>query len=238
MNQDCVLWDPALSLLAVADGMGGHNAGDVASRAAVDTIRLFLDKSNTDEACTWPFGIDPSLPLDKNRLRTAVQLANRRVFRDAEQRIEYTGMGTTVVAGLVKGAHLTYVNVGDSRLYLMEDQGLRPLTRDDSWAALLASESSLDAAAIARHPMRHILTSVVGARPELEPVLDERTLDPGQMLLLCTDGLYTVLSDADMHAIVSGEPDLERAADALIRAALDATCDDNVSVMLARYTAD
>jgi protein phosphatase len=238
MNQDCVLWDPAVSLVAVADGMGGHNAGEVASQVALDTIRLFLQKSGTDDACTWPFGVNPSLPLDVNRLRTAVQLANRRVCREAEQRVEYTGMGTTVVAALVVGAHVTYANVGDSRLYLVEEAGLRQLTLDDSWAALLARESSLDAGAIARHPMRHVLTSVVGARPELEPVVDELDLAPGQTVLMCTDGLYTSLSESQMHAILLADADLDRAADALIGAAVGATCDDNVSVVLARYSPD
>jgi protein phosphatase len=238
MNEDCVMWEPALSLIVVADGMGGHNAGEVASRIALDTIRLFLDKSAEDHDCTWPFGVNPSRSLDTNRLATAVQLANRRVFRDAEQRVEYTGMGTTVVAALVSGAKVIYVNVGDSRLYRVDPDRLTQVSRDDSWAALLSRESALDETAILAHPMRHILTNVVGARPELELTVEEFDLQPGQTLLFCSDGLYTTLAEGDVHAIIAGQPDLDRATDALIQAALDAKCGDNVSVVLARYTPD
>jgi protein phosphatase len=238
MNEDCVLWEPSLSLVALADGMGGHNAGEVASRLALDTIRLFLEKSGADHDCTWPFGVNPSLPLDINRLSTALQLANRRVFRDAEQRVEYTGMGTTVVAALISGSQMTFVNVGDSRMYLVGPDALRQLTRDDSWAALLARESRLDEASILRHPMRHVLTNVVGARTELELTVEELALESGQTLLLCSDGLYTTLSEAAVHAIVASATDLDGAAGALIQAAVDARCGDNVSVILVRYSAD
>src|SRR5688572_3852726 len=117
-NQDGVLWEPSLSFIAVADGTGGHAAGDVASRIALETINVFLQKSRADQECTWPFGINLGMSLAMNRVRTAVQLANRRVFRESEQRLEYTGMGTTVVGALIEGSRVTYVNVGDSRLYV------------------------------------------------------------------------------------------------------------------------
>src|SRR3954469_7025849 len=91
-NEDAVLWDPELSLIAVADGMGGHNAGEVASSTAIETLRLFLKKSAVNQDCTWPFGVNPILSLESNRLITAVKLANRRVFRDSEEHVEYMGM--------------------------------------------------------------------------------------------------------------------------------------------------
>src|SRR5262245_6300049 len=189
-NEDTVLWDAGLGLIAVADGMGGHNAGEVASATAVDTLRVFLSKSAVNQDCTWPFGVNPSLSLEANRMITAVKLANRRVFRDSEERVEYTGMGTTLVSALLQEQHITFVNVGDSRLYLSNGQGLKQLSHDDSWIALISKESGLDAAALEKHPMRHVLTRVIGARPELEVTVDECDLEDGQILVFCSDGLY------------------------------------------------
>ena len=237
-NEDRVLWDPDLLLFAVADGMGGHNAGEVASRLAIDTIRNFLQKSAHDHDCTWPFGVNPTLSFETNRLMTAVKLANRRVFRDAEERVEYTGMGTTIVAALAQGAHVTFVSVGDSRIYLVGGDHLQQLSQDDSWVVLLSKESGLDPSAFEKHPMRHVLTSVVGARPELEVSTHEFDLEEGQTVLLCSDGLYGALSEKTMHGILKAEVDLEKAADAMIQAALDARAADNITVLLARFTPD
>jgi protein phosphatase len=237
-NEDRVLWDPDLQLFAVADGMGGHNAGEVASRLAIDTIRMFLQKSANDHDVTWPFGVNPSLSFETNRLITAVKLANRRVFRDAEERVEYTGMGTTVVAALLQGARVSFVSVGDSRIYLVGEDALQQLSRDDSWVVLLSKESGLDPSAFEKHPMRHVLTSVVGARPELEVTTTEFDLEDGQTVMLCTDGLYGALSEKTMLGMLKAEGDLEKAAEGLIQAALDARATDNVTVLLGRYAPD
>ena len=110
INEDAFLWEPDISAIAVADGMGGHNAGEVASQLALDTIRAFLKKSATNDDFTWPFGFSPTLSFAANRLMTAIKVANRRVFRASEERTEYTGMGTTVVAAIVPGAALGSVS--------------------------------------------------------------------------------------------------------------------------------
>ena len=237
INEDTVLWDPGLSLLAVADGMGGHNAGEVASRMAIETIRTFLEKSAKSHDCTWPFGVDVSVSLEMNRLRTAVRLANRRIFRESEERVEYTGMGTTVVAALVAGPRVTFVSVGDSRIYLVAAHELQQVSRDDSFMGLLSKEAGLDAKALEKHPLRHVLTNVVGARPDLELSGDEFDLQDGQAIILCSDGLYGSVPEPGLHAAAS-MADLDQAADAMIRAAIEGRSDDNVSVLLARYTAD
>src|SRR5262249_52081194 len=116
-NEDCFLADLELGLFCVADGMGGHNAGEVASRLALDVIREFVQRTDGRTDVTWPFGLDRRVSYDANRLVTAVRLANEQVFSHAEERDDYAGMGTTVVAALIKESRAFYVGVGDSRIY-------------------------------------------------------------------------------------------------------------------------
>ena len=235
INEDSSLWEPELGVIAVADGMGGHNAGEVASQLALDTLRGFLEKSASGDDFTWPFGFAPKLSFAANRLMTAIKIANHRVFRASEETAEYTGMGTTVVAALVDGAHLAYSGVGDSRIYSFDGTHLRQITRDDSWVEMLMKESGLEASAFERHPMRHVLTSVVGARPELEVTVEELDLADGQTIMLCTDGLHGALKSADVEAVLKQESDLDRAAAQLVEMAVDRDGKDNVTVTLARY---
>ena len=157
----------------------------------------FIRRSASDTDFSWPYGIDQTLSFDGNRLRTAIHLANRRVFRAAESSDDYGGMGTTIVGVLVDGAQLAIGSVGDSRLYLLSHGALEQLTVDDSWAAtILAQDPASKPSRIAQHPMRNVLTNVLGAREHVDVHLTERTLAAGDVLLLCTDGLHGVL-DAD-----------------------------------------
>src|SRR5262245_17778947 len=211
INEDSSMWEPDIATLAVADGMGGHNAGEVASQLALDTMKAFLTKSATGDDFTWPFGFSPSLSFAANRLMTAIKIANRRVFRASEERTEYTGMGTTVVAAIVEGSRITFTGVGDSRIYRFDGGELKQMTKDDSWVVMLMKESGLDASAFDKHPMRHVLTSVVGARPELDVTVEEMDLVDGQTFLLCSDGLLGGLSDGDIAGVLKSEPQLERA---------------------------
>jgi protein phosphatase len=220
----------------VADGMGGHNAGEVASQMALDTIKAFLTKSATTDDFTWPFGFSPNLSFAANRLMTAIKVANRRVFRASEERSEYTGMGTTVVAAIVQGGRVSYSGVGDSRIYSFAGNELTQITKDDSWVVMLMKESGLDASAFEKHPMRHVLTSVVGARPELDVIVEEMDLVDGQTLLFCSDGLLGGVSDADIAGVLRSEPELERAAEKLVTLGVERDGKDNVTVALARYS--
>ncbi|HJZ78391.1 MAG TPA: protein phosphatase 2C domain-containing protein [Vicinamibacterales bacterium] len=235
INEDSSLLEPDLGVVAVADGMGGHNAGEVASQLALDTIRSFLKKSASGDDITWPFGFTPTRSFAANRLMTAIRIANRRVFRASEERTEYTGMGTTVVAAVVEGARLAYSGVGDSRIYSFDGRELRQITKDDSWVEMLKKESGLDASAFEKHPMRHVLTSVVGARPELDVTVDELDLVDGQTIMLCTDGLHGALKDRDVAAVLRSEADLDRAAAQLVEMAVQRDGKDNVTVAFARY---
>jgi protein phosphatase len=237
INEDAVLWDADLGLLVVADGMGGHNAGEVASQMAVDTLRSVLGKSTTPDDFAWPFGVNPAFSFAANRLITAVKLANRRVYRASEEHTEYTGMGTTIVAALVDGAQVTYASIGDSRLYLLRGGELQQLTTDDSWVVMLQKESGLAANAFEKHPMRHVLTSVVGARAELDVLAYDLVLRSGDAIMLCTDGLHGALTEDAVATMLRAGPDVEAAAGALVEAAITRDGSDNVTVLLARYCA-
>ena len=229
-NEDAMIWDPEIGFAAVADGMGGHQAGDVASQLALETVHVFLRKSATNSDFTWPFGINPSRSLNANRLMTAFKIANRRVFRRSEEMSEYV-MGTTLVAVLVEGHQVAYASVGDSRIYALGGGALRPLTVDDSWRVLLAREPGITEEALRSHPMRNVLTNVIGAKPDLELEVHEMTWT-GERLLLSSDGLHTALTPEAMAHILCTHRDAAEAADVLVRAALDRDGKDNITAVI------
>lgn len=235
-NEDAFVADPDLRLFAVADGMGGHDAGEVASRLAIEAITAFIRRSASDTDFSWPYGLDGSLSFDGNRLRTAIYLANRRVFRAAETNDDYSGMGTTIVGLLVNGTQVAIGHVGDSRVYLLRNARIEQLTQDDSWAAtVLAHNPRARATDFANHPMRNVLTNALGAREQVDVHLAERTLEAGDLLLLCSDGLHSVLDDNALRRILDAQPDMDLAARELVERALDLGSRDNVTALLVRY---
>jgi protein phosphatase len=237
-NEDALLVEPALGLFVVADGMGGHKAGEVASRIAVDAIRDFINESRASSDLTWPFGLDPELSIDANRLRTAVRVANERVLEASEQRSDYTGMGTTVVAVLATPERLVFVGVGDSRVYLWTHGNVQQLTEDDSWVAtVLAREPGMTESALAQHPMRHVLTSVVGARADTEPHVAERPFVNGDVVLLCSDGLHGVLGSDEIASVLGSGRAVTEIPQVLVDTALTRGASDNVTAVVIRRDA-
>lgn len=234
-NEDALLVDPALGLFVVADGMGGHKAGEVAARLAIDAIREFIHQSRGTADLTWPFGLDPALSVDGNRLRTAVRLANRRVLEASESRTEYTGMGTTVVAALMVQDRLSFVGVGDSRVYLWRQTGIKQLTKDDSWVAtVLAREPGMTDTALAQHPMRHVLTSVIGARPDTEPEVKDCEFAGGDVVLLCSDGLHGTMDLNEAASLLGSHRPVAEITAALVNRALARGASDNVTAVVIR----
>lgn len=239
LNEDSFLVDPETHLYAVCDGMGGHNAGEVASRMAIEALHAFIGKSDKEKEITWPFGLDAELSFAANRLKTAIRLANRKVFRAADNREDYTGMGTTVVAGLVwddEGAtRLTLGSAGDSRCYLQRGGALRQLTQDDSWVSTAWAQGILSADELERHPFRNVITKAVGAKESLDIDMVEETLQPGDLALICSDGLHGLITDEAIRGVLGdGLAPLEDLATRLIDAANEAGGRDNVSVVLLR----
>jgi protein phosphatase len=237
-NEDAFHADAAQGVFIVADGMGGHNAGEVASRMAVDTVCEFLDRTKKDADSTWPFGLDPALPFDANRLVTAVKLANRRIL-DASAREGLSGMGTTVVAALVNGDRAVFASAGDSRLYVFGDGHLEQLTKDDSWAVeVLAKDPAMTPEAIARNPVRHLLTNVVGAREAVTVASGIRQLGGGELLLLCSDGLHGPVPDAVIAETMASSSDVAAIAERLVQEAMDRGGRDNITAVVVRFTND
>jgi protein phosphatase len=212
----------------VADGLGGHNAGEIASRLALESVLGFIQRTREDEEFTWPFGVETGLSYDANRIRTALRLANRRVFQMSESGPQYGGMGTTVVAALVSGDTLTFASVGDSRMYLVNDHAIAQLTEDDSWlSALKAQEPNIDASQLEKHPLRHVITKAI--------TIHDRPLRHGDTLLLCTDGLHDLVHETKMLEVVDTDKTLEARAQTLVDLALEAGGRDNVTALLVKY---
>jgi protein phosphatase len=231
MNQDCLGSWPELGLFVVADGMGGHNAGEVASHLAVETIHGFIEESARTADITWPFGLEVNTSIDVNRLTTAVRLANRRIYGEGTKSPELSGMGTTVVAVLVAGSRMTMVSVGDSRIYRFRDGALEQLTSDDTWlASVLGAKEAEDADPA--HPLRHVLTSVVGTKDDLKPESREEHLQSGDTFLMCTDGVHGKLDPASLATVLSGAASAADGADKLVNEAITRGTSDNATALV------
>jgi protein phosphatase len=237
LNEDNFLVDTETQLYAVCDGMGGHNAGEVASKMAIETLGAFIQKSHKEKEITWPYGLDVNLSFDGNRLKTAIKLANKRVYKAADNREDYTGMGTTVVAMLASGKTMTIGSAGDSRCYLLREGQLSQLTRDDSWVSAAWAEGILSSDEIDRHPLRNVITKAVGAKDTIDIDVVEHMAASGDVLLLCSDGLHAMIHDDQILGVLTPFPaTLDEAAKKLVDAANEAGGKDNVSVVLVRYT--
>jgi len=234
INEDCFVSAEDLRLFIVADGMGGHAAGEVAARIAVESIEGFIRRSHGSDDFSWPYGVDATLSYDANRLKTAVCLANRRINRLAENHDDYLGMGTTVVCALVRNGHLIVAHVGDSRVYLAAGRELVQLTKDDSWAATVFGGNG---ASNGSRATRHVLTNVLGVRPETPVHLLEREISGDETLLLCSDGLHGSVSHEQLRDIVVSDQELPALAQALIRTALECGSRDNITALVARCSA-
>ena len=235
-NEDSLIANPEEGLFVVADGMGGHAAGEVASKVAVDSINEFVCLTGGDDEITWPFGLDEGISYDGNRLKTAVRYANRKVLEAVKEKAEYEGMATTVAAALVDGATVNLAHVGDSRVYLFRDGELSQLTSDHSWVneQLQSGVISMDQAR--SHPLRNVVTRALGGRADLQVDMQCHTMRSGDLLLMCSDGLTTMVPDGEI-ARVLGEAggDIQAAAARLLAEANARGGEDNTTVVLLQF---
>jgi PPM family protein phosphatase len=213
-NEDRSLARPAV--LAVADGMGGALAGEVAAQVAVEAVA----------------GL--SAPVTADDVRQALQEANRAIRRMAAEDPDKAGMGTTLTTALLAGDRLDVVHVGDSRAYLWRDGELRQLTEDHSVVAELVRRGSLSAEDAENHPHRNVITRALGAEPEVVADTVSEPLRDGDVVLLCSDGLSSYVPERDIAAALAAAGSLREAAAALVERANAAGGTDNVTVVLAR----
>jgi serine/threonine protein phosphatase PrpC len=221
-NEDRYALDPQLGLCLVADGMGGHSAGQVASALAADSVLTALRASKGSDATA------------AEKLRAAIEEANHAIYTSSRQKNEYMGMGTTVVALLVEGDRAAIAHVGDSRAYRVRGGRIRQLTDDHSIVGELLRRHEITADDAREHPHRHVLTRALGVRGHVQPDLAELTLSPGDQFVLCSDGLTNHVEDHEIAKLVSEAADLEAGCAALIALANRRGGEDNITVVLAR----
>ncbi len=231
MNQDHYGWWPELGLFVVADGMGGHNAGEVASHMAVEVIHGFIAESASTPDITWPFGLEVANSIELNRLTTAVRLANRQIYNEGSRSPELSGMGTTVVAALMLNDRITLCSVGDSRVYRWRQGALEQLTKDDTWLASVLGADNVDGADQS-HPLRHVLTSVVGTKDDVKPGVREEQVEAGDRFLMCTDGVHGRLDSASLASVLSGSASAADGAANLVNAAITRGTTDNATALV------
>jgi len=239
-NEDSLSVCPDLSIFIVADGMGGHNAGEVASRSAITSILDFLRQCEQDSDATWPFGLDTGRPLLENKLLTAIRLANRAVCGLSLERREYAGMGTTIVALLADTAErkAALAHVGDSRCYLLREGQILQITQDHSWVSEQVQKKILSPEEARNHRWKNVITRALGNKMDVEIDVQMVDLRPGDTFLLCSDGLSGMVEDAAILEIVQQSADLDDACERLIEAANDHGGHDNISVILQRIEAE
>jgi serine/threonine protein phosphatase PrpC len=229
LNQDAYFVDLTLGLLIVADGMGGHKAGEVASRMAIEAVVEFIRETGESGELTWPFAFDPARSMAVNRLTVALRIANARVHSAGARDNNQAGMGTTIVAGLVDGARLTIGHVGDSRAYRLRGRRLQQMTQDDTWANALRAAGANGS--IAEHPMRHVLTNGIGMRADLTLAVAEEPLVLGEHWLICTDGVHSYLDQGALDRSFDAAS-AEAAAQLAVQSALLAGTSDNATAVV------
>ena len=224
--------DPLLGLYVVCDGMGGGNAGEIASALAVEAIQAHLLEAarHTDLPLIGPCDATVSAPA--NRLASAIRAANDAIHRESWSRPDYAGMGTTVVAALLREDMLAIAHVGDSRLYLVRNGALQALTTDHSWVAEQVLKGFITEDEAKHSPRRNVVTRALGIESSIDVELTEVPVKSGDMLLLCSDGLTRDVQENDILHVLSGSEDLASMSDHLVIMANEAGGEDNTTVII------
>jgi protein phosphatase len=248
INQDNVLslvrpheMGQALGLLIVADGMGGHKAGEIASQLAVDTIRnslaWMLDQDDAQVTVLADNPANDNKTLER-RLVRAVEEANQVIFAYSQENKKDAGnLGCTLTCVLVSGAEAVIANVGDSRTYLYRQEELQQITEDHSYVWQLVQEGFLKVEEIYDHPQRNVITRALGNQEDVAVDTWNYTLEDGDRLLLCSDGVWEMIHDPEEIAGPMASEDLQDAVQQLIKAANDYGGLDNIGVVVAEFKA-
>jgi protein phosphatase len=233
-NEDSFLVSDEAKLFLVADGMGGHAAGEIASKIAVDSISEFIVHTKEDDG-TWPHAYDEHYGRATNRLMAALRLANTRVLEAMRKDARLRGMGTTVVAALADDSKMSVAHVGDSRAYLVRNGEMMRLTNDHSWVFEQVQAGMLTEAEAEKHPLRNVITRALGGALSVTPDASEVEAQPGDVYLLCSDGLTGMVPEEEILRVVSeNSENLETACQTLIDLANERGGLDNVTAILVK----
>ena len=220
-------------LFLVADGMGGHASGEVASKMAAETIGEFYQRTREDEDATWPYKMDRSLSYVENRLVCAVKLANLRIFETSCRDIRYKGMGTTIVSTMVSGDKAYVGHVGDSRVYRIRAGAIQQITRDHSLLEdYKEAKPDMTEEEERNFPHKNVITRALGMRETVQVDIKAHQIQSGDLFILCSDGLSGMVPDEQILYIASNAKSLERAVAELVDAANRAGGTDNVTTLL------
>lgn len=233
-NEDCYKIVEPLSLFVLSDGMGGEAHGEIASALAVETVVKHCMDFETNPAARVVGAVQSNWSAQTKRLSTAVHLANKSIFKSAEEHPEQHGMGATLTAVWISGAKLSIAHVGDSRAYLLRGGSLLQLTRDHSLVAEQVRRGILTAAEAEESDMQSVLLRALGAQAEIEVDAEEHTLFPRDVLLLCSDGLTRMVTEPEIAGTLQSDSDPVHAADKLIAMANERGGPDNITVVIVR----
>jgi len=226
-NEDHIYVDAGLGLLVVADGMGGHRSGETASKLAVGIVRDFFTKNQQAAGAR-----DSSYSETTNRLHAAILRTNRTVYEAAQRSPGLSGMGTTIAAAVLNGNQVSFAHIGDSRIYLVRSGNIMQLTDDHSVVQEQVRHDRITPEEAAHSEMKNILTRAVGINAEVIADLGELTVLTGDILLLCSDGLYNMVSDEEMLEIISRAGNVHAASEFLVDTANDNGGLDNISAIV------
>ena len=234
-NEDSYAMVEPENLYLVADGMGGHASGEVASKMAIDTISEFFRATSVDPEATWPYKMDKARGYEENRLVTGIKLANRRIFEASQQETKLHGMGTTMVAVLFVENQCLIGHVGDSRVYRLRGDALQQLTEDHSLLNDYIRMKSMTQQEIDNFPHKNVIVRALGMKEavKVDAIVDNP--QPGDTYVMCSDGLAGPISDEDIRRITLEHKDLTGAAQALIDRANENGGPDNITVVLCRW---
>jgi protein phosphatase len=237
-NEDSYCTRPDLGLFVVADGMGGHVAGEIASRIVVQAIESYVaDTVDADSSSTWPQAYDVNLGVDGNRLKGAFHIANQRLAKEVAGSADLRGMATTASALIVNGSTAALAHVGDSRIYRWRNGVIERMTIDHSWVEDQVRAGLLSASEARQHPWRNVVTRALSGGEDPEIDLQTLELTPKDRLLLCSDGLSSVVPDARIAALLTAHAEPAEACDALVAEANDAGGPDNVTALVVHIDA-
>lgn len=239
-NEDSLSVVPDLGLFIVADGMGGHNAGEVASRQAIESMVDLVRRVSRKGSSELPAIDQPGLSENEQTLVAAVKIANRDVCNLALEHQEYSGMGTTLVAILLTpdGQTVSVAHVGDSRCYRLREGKLDQLTLDHSWVSEQLQKNIITEEEAKNHRWKNVITRALGNKLDVEVDVQSCPLQPNDVFLLCSDGLSGMVEDGELEKALVDHPDLEECVQVLIRKANSAGGLDNISLIVLRFLED